>query len=427
MTHATMTAFVKAEKIGSINVGHLDENGHQAKDTAPRIVSWWSLCCTVLLGPVFAGLLDACRRRYSCVDAPLVWTVGMTNQQLGSAYEAALQRISSWCARHGYDPLLDVTVTEGDGIKFDAHWGNAVLAFFKAWLRRRGVSETLISLLAMLICVVGKTFSGIWFIVSHVMASGVPWTTLANTLVNGAIVSRACWCMSVWLGIITPDDVDLPFTVFVAGDDLLIVHVKGICEHQQFKQLLEESGFEYELCSRNYPNLNKSSYNSGFFWPFKHADGSTRLCWGPMLGRTFSRFGYAEKDTRRLVKNLLRCAALSLADIGMHVPFVRVIAEHCLHLTTGCKPMEERFIHPDAIMGSEPLSVAEFDHPWHGSTWSMLEDIYGLTKQDEQDFRARLSKVSQLPFRVGERDLVEQVCSAELYGLQSSFPVFFRL
>jgi len=313
-------------------------------------------------------------------------------------------------------------VTEGDGDKFDGHHSEESKDCYISMCKEMGAPERVTAGLSAQKDIRGFTRNGLTLKAGCVMASGVPNTTVENSTLNMWNIAYACFTAALAMGLVTTFACEMPFTIFVAGDDLLIVAIAGLTSHPAFTECLEKSGFEYTFLRRQGEDIVLSSYNSGLFWPCRVWDSlnqlwRTTLSWGPLIGRTLCKVGYTDKNPGKRngvkSKGYAKAAATSLLHLAGHVPILRDLALRVLELAGDVLPIYENHRHIDAIQpNTELVTMTEEQHPFFANTWTFMETVYGVGKRAVALFRERLEDVSELATQVAD-PLVTNLIQAE--------------
>jgi hypothetical protein len=98
--------------------------------------------------------------------------------------------------------------------------------------------------------------------------------------------------------------------------------------------------------------------------------------------------GWSVKPVRNLARHN-RGVALGLQRASGHVPFIREMCDHIVHITAneiGVQPDERKY----KVETTRKLDYCD-------RTWEFLDRLYGLSRQDVTDFETILRKYETFP------------------------------
>jgi hypothetical protein len=233
----------------------------------------------------------------------IVYTCGLSNQEIGDAYTRALNTLEAMCP-HGDQ----VVILEDDQSRFDLHMGEGAFHFLNQ-LYCRKMPKHVARLLRRKKVIKGKSHLDTKYSIHAMMQSGWPDTSAGDTAVNAVMKTHIHGVGRPWISIVCGDD---SVTVTLRSEIERLGGAEGIVK------AYETFGMEVEAKVSDDP-LMPEFCSSRFFW---HGDGYylipkvgkmlSKLCWdmvdrGPKQRAAWMRSIVATMDMFGQVDPLL-CA-----------------------------------------------------------------------------------------------------------------------
>jgi hypothetical protein len=194
------------------------------------------------------------------------------------------------------------------------------------------------------------------------VASGVPNTTVGNSLLNGLITK---FILSE-LGIPISDS-----AVMVRGDDMISI-VKGLTHEKaaKFKAIATSLGLRPKMKYGH--DLPQVTFCSGCFWPAQLGDQLVRV-FAPTL-KAMCKIAWTHADVpARAWRQHARGVALGLQAITSHIPIFSTYIARILELCSRSDRFTQR-----ALAASRKKYVPGSSASCTPETWSFLSARYGL-------------------------------------------------
>ena len=379
--YSASKAFIKRELLFK-----LDDQG--TYDMSPRLIQGCHELYQVHTGPWTLAMTKHMSKIWSWPESRLVYTSGMTAEELGKAFDWACETI---LLEHG-----SLVIGENDASYWDGTQGKpAIRSQCRTYELYRPPAVTM-SALRMQEETRGSTPHGVTYRAEARVKSGVGNTGCGNTLTNAKdhyhAFRKSALRHHPWLKDVPIRDqlrwVSKQVIMFLLGDDSIFF------THEGFIRVLEESmQFLVNLGLRPkfkvVRDLATAEYCSGYFWP--SADGTV---YGPKIGRLLMKNGWSRQ---REIEPLRWAKAVALGmrcDVA-HIPILRDISEKVLELTEDiqARPYREtdRFEHK---------VHARVPHKQSAEVYDFMYRIYGITKDQVDKCQELIRSVKHLPSRI---------------------------
>jgi len=295
-------------------------------------------------------------------DHIITWVSGYTTDQIGAL--AAMNANTN--DRDDHAVIDDLIMTDNDMSKFDGSVNPDLVSVARLIFRGFGMDRvrtpfgTATKLFDAGFPVRGRTPHGVRFNAGHMVASGVPYTSMMDSLISGLTTCHS-YCLTYG---VTPWQLRTPcqsmvgwhpkmriFTTFVMGDDNHIVTDRPAPGEE------EMALYGFTLSKANISKrLPETDFCSRLFWPATIVQKWDNTRWeGHVLGVKLGRYVYktfwdfklllGQQNNRTLFDAYARGVALGLAADVSWIPVVRAINARVLSLTqhlTGVKAIRDR-------------------------------------------------------------------------------------
>lgn len=296
----------------------------------------------------------------------VIYTCGLSNQQIGEAYHRALNTMQEFCL--GSDRVV---VLEDDQSRFDLHMGAGAFWFLND-LYTMKVNKTVASALRRKRDIKGRSNLGTKYSIHAMMQSGWPDTSVGDTAVNAAMKLHIHGIGRPWISIICGDD---SVTVTLESEIDRLGGAEGIVSKY------EDFGMEVEAKVSHDP-LVVEFCSSRFFW---HGNGYYLV---PKAGKMLSKLCWdmVERGPKQR-KAWMRAIVSTLEMFGQTDPLLATLATNFrTQLGAG-------------IVYKEPYN--EFKHVFRGEVDTPPEECvavyydlhYGMSSSDIRDCVTHLSEV----------------------------------
>jgi hypothetical protein len=296
----------------------------------------------------------------------IVYTCGLSNQEIGEAYHRALNTMSAFCRDND-----KVVVLEDDQSRFDLHMGDGAFHFLND-LYGMKVSRVVAKHLRRGREIRGRSNLGTKYSIHAMMQSGWPDTSVGDTAVNAAMKLHIHGVGRPWISIICGDD---SVTVTLKSEIDRLGGAEGIVARY------EEFGMEVEAKVSDDP-LVVEFCSSRFFW---HGSGYYLV---PKAGKMLSKLCWdmVERGPKQR-KAWMRAIVSTLEMFGQTDPLLKALADNFR------KQLGSGEVY------KEPYN--EFKHVFRGIVDTPPEECvavyydlhYGMSNSDISDCVTELSNV----------------------------------
>lgn len=338
------------------------------KATVPRGVYCNKEQALAIAGPVMSHIGKRIRANFSLFDRrPLIWANGCTGEELGAWTDDVMDSHPDWVCLVADQTKFESARTQGSS---DA-WVRISRQFCDDEFYREYVD------LSQNVRI--KNYAqDVQADTKYKLSSGRAETSVQTVLDNLAGVRKALGEPNTSPYHFTdPDAISTAsYCAMVNGDDDLIFMPPNFITTEEWDNAQKTLGFDA-------PAKIVPFYNSEFCrcrpWP-----SSRGTIWGVMIGRTLSRLGWYIDSGNIIDPNAI---ALGLQGGNNHVPFVRLLLKKMIEIA---RPKVAAPTNEWSLRSGEAAEPS-------GATYDMLYQVYGLTKQDEEDFAILLESVHTLP------------------------------
>lgn len=281
------------------------------EEWAPRCIINASIYVRNVLGPWMYSFAKALKRNWSVTRRPLAFESGYTSVQVGEWLHHWSQIITDGeffeIDYSRWDSSISVPLLKTTGIIY-SHFGLEGFAkkVFEQQYKLRASS------------------AGIWFEREGMVASGVPNTTVGNSLLNGLI--------TVYLFEKAGGKLGRDFAVMVRGDDMIAVVRRGLCLN--FASQAKGFGLSPKL-KRGHP-IEKVSFCSNAFYPAIHK-GKKVWAAAPTLKAMLKVAWTTSVVPLRFWASHARGVALGLIQLVNHIPIFAAYLNKVLSFATTSK------------------------------------------------------------------------------------------
>lgn len=307
-------AFIKRE----FSIRRIGDDFYEEKD--PRMIQGCPVELSIYCGPWVRKLAS----RICCKFAPLaytpselrrgcqvIYTCGLTGEQIGQAYCDAIALIESQL-----DDDDRIVIIEDDQSRFDMHLGVGAFSVLNS-VYRRVFNRHVANALKRSKNSKGRTALGTKFKVPYTMQSGWPDTSCADTLCNMILKYYIHRYGAYWVSIINGDD---SVTVMSEKHFIFLGGVLGL------ERAYSEFGMDVNILVRYNPL--DTEFCSSRFYPVN--DTYVLL---PKLGRTLAKIGF-DKVQRKWKDHIpwVRGIAKTLKCYGVYDPLYKALADSILEV-----------------------------------------------------------------------------------------------
>ena len=405
--------FVKIESLAKSTTSAMEKLN-------PRAIQSGSAEHNILTGPFFKSLSLYIKSKWSVNnDNGPMYTSGATAEQIGGVM-------------HRMSQIKDLHAMEGDFARFDSTIHRQLLSIMAAVYARMGADRSTMNAIRAGIFTEGRTSSNIRYKVDGGRKSGDHDTSVGNTMLQ-CLAFMFIYCyhidakeQSIPESLHTQlkrddpkalqelhDNVDItitstiplvkfyttPNTLFykyqwmmlALGDDNLTASTKELAS-VPVKQYLLLLGLELEPKYMDSSNFDTAaSFCSAICLPAVDADGNTVHVLSTPIGRSYVKSGWnVDVVTSVPPDSYARSSYLCNEVSTNHIPFVRKYWQRVGDLTAnvaGTKHFKREIHKATTIQKYYPCEL----------TWSVVEQRYGLTREDEDEYETLLSGVVKLP------------------------------
>jgi len=234
----------------------------------------------------------------------IIYTCGMTGQQLGKEVQRAIDRAGEQCIK-----------AETDASTFDGSMSLELLSLPMFAYQMLGIDETAVELLYKEMETKGRTRGGsrYWYVGRRNSGDGDTscGNSATNALTHKFLLHRT--------GMFIEND----STIFVLGDDnLMILRPSESYEEDAFRKALETGLTKFGMIPKM-EIREQFEFCSGLFYPV-NLEGERTLVWGPKIGRILYKTGFVKKETS--LKNMKREIVGTFKGLQLtigHIPILR--------------------------------------------------------------------------------------------------------
>jgi len=354
-------------------------------DFTPRMIQSSSAEHCVRTGPFAHAFAKRLVDIWNGDTFPICYAATRTGEGLGHLMQMAAIEAGVACADEGDYARYDTTIHERF-LNTEAHI-----------YQLAGASRDATNAFAEDTYTEGEDKWGNKYCVAGTRSSGRQNTSCGNSVLQGLVKTfNICYthCQLVDADVMDVDPIDIleshKIKVFVMGDDGLDIGTSFLDQVPQV-DLNAKLGLVLELQPHRGPDaMMKCSFLSCRLWPV--VGGNWVLA--PKIGRVLAKFGYYVNPPPNMDETrLVRADVLSRWNDCSFVPFIGELLKRCRTLTESVRP------HYTADMKRSRLHnpVVAREHMPSDETYSMLEAVYGLTRDDEKQYVALLSRATTLP------------------------------
>jgi hypothetical protein len=380
--------FVKTESLPKSDVASMEKS---VLKVSPRLIQGATDMFNVVVAPFIQAFSKRLAKMWSVGSASgLMYTSGASATAIGDAYKVATER----CAIPAY--------LEGDFARFDTTIHRRLLALEHLIYQMAGAPLAVLNALAASIKTHGVDKFGNKYVVDGTRHSGDPNTSCGNTMLQGLAI---IYCIAdyhfsitgVWLG---PKELCETYNlaILLLGDDNLGVSEENLWTKMDLVGRLAKLGLNLEPKTHIGPKAKyEASFCSSRFYPVANKKGEAVVILGPPIGRVASKGGWyvnppANMDMDRMVAGDARGRLMDVYGI----PFLNTMWKRCITLTNKIRPADV-FLTADqkrAIINN--FHVEDVFYP-SDETYVMIEQVYGLTRENEKEYNSLISSVKTLP------------------------------
>jgi len=350
-------AFVKVEKL-------LLARDTVVTDKAPRLIQGAVDEYNIEIGPWMYAFSKELTRIWN-KDFMFFYPSGASNETIGA-----------WAP-------TDQNYYENDFSKFDATIHHNLLEMELYVYRRFGMPTNKQKLMRKNFPTSGTTPHGVSYMVEGTRKSGDQNTSIGNTMINVLVHAYAMTLIGF------PPSQDLEsdrfrYRMIALGDDNLIVSPVVIA-HERVEKIIMDLGLVPNIVLKD--NINFVEFCSARFWP-----SETGRVLGPKIGRYLAKIGWMLRPPigeSRQAKEY-RGTLLSNVDIVNHIPILCEVTRKILDVMR-----EKRF-----IKDTEVKRYVFQPHQAVQETWTMIHDLYSISKSDVDDLLAIVARVDHLPAEI---------------------------
>lgn len=296
----------------------------------------------------------------------IVYTCGLSNQEIGQAYHRALNTMQEFC--RGSDKVV---VLEDDQSRFDLHMGAGAFWFLND-LYTMKVSKTVAKALRRKRDIKGRSNLGTKYSIHSMMQSGWPDTSVGDTAVNAAMKLHIHGVGRPWISIICGDD---SVTVTLQSEIDRLGGAEGIVTRY------EAFGMEVEAKVSDDP-LVVEFCSSRFFW---HGKGYYLV---PKAGKMLSKLCWdmVERGPKQR-KAWMRAIVSTLEMFGQTDPLLAALATNFRTQLGAGK------VHQEPYNEFKHVFRGEVDAPPEECVAVYYDLHYGMSSSDIWDCVTHLSEV----------------------------------
>lgn len=325
----------------------------KAKDKSPRQILAATPEFVVLTAPFVKQLTGLVRRKWGRHNK-IVYAPGHSAKHIAESMTQEEWEMMANVDFNGYDSAQGVTIGEMERTICSRHAApNAMLQLMQGNFETHGVSR-----------------EGVKFETPYVRNSGDPWTTLFNTVLNGALMSYV-YCRDREC-----DPRDMRVKFFAGGDDGALFYDGAQVD---FSTELGKLGFPATV--KHVAHLHEVEFLSCRLT-------ATSTGWNliPMVGKIIAKLGYSVRATTpKIAKAIALGAAQSLYASSSGCPPLRAYLDAVIHVCSGVTPIKPR--------DEEWKLTTQYTGEPTAQTWAQLWDIYGWSPALQEALVLRLSTV----------------------------------
>jgi hypothetical protein len=182
----------------------------------------------------------------------------------------------------------------------------------------------------------------------------------------------------------------------ILGDDNFIMGDAEFLDAAPLKQVMLTLGLElvpkkFTFAEHGSFAVHKATFCSSRFYPVEDT-----FVLGPCIGRVLSKAGYFVNIPKKIVPiTLVRGDALGRIGACSFIPFLNKYWSRVISITKGQKSVLTSDMKRSLAYTPRPSKMFQPD----ASTYAMVEEVYGLTRIDEEAYSALLDNVTSLPWR----------------------------
>jgi hypothetical protein len=322
-----------------------------------------------------------------------VYTSGFTADDIGR------------CVKRYNDKHPEATILEGDFDKWDSTLHERILKL-EAWVfAYSGATKKVRAAMRSAISTYGRDKFGNVFSVDGTRHSGDQYTSCGNSFLQGAAITYGCAKIdSLRIDIHGNAPLLSPRTIWekhellfpVLGDDNFIMGNSKFLTDAPLKSIMLTLGLELSPKEFTYEKYGKFAVHHATFCSSRFYPLADTFVLGPCIGRVLSKSGYYVNIPVKINPiSIVRGDALGRLSDCHFIPFLNKYWSTIIKLTKGQKAVLTDDMKKQ--MQHKPRPSALFDAD--DSTYEMIEQVYGLTKQDELNYSALLNTVTSLPYR----------------------------
>jgi hypothetical protein len=353
---------------------------------APRAIQAGTPHHNIATGPFCKSFSKRLAALWSVSNASgPMYTSGATSEDIGLMFQEAVRKLEG-----------DLGIIEGDFARFDSTIHRMFLELEADVYKYLGCSEQAFSAFLSCIGTKGRDKFGNRYSVDGGRHSGDHNTSCGNTLLQALSILFCCCFFEASRTGIMPSAIDIIAKYKIAlpclGDDNLVIGCSSFVDALPLQFLLLKLGLELEPKKYIGPNAKYlATFCSSRFYPVE--GGKTVL--GPGIGRGIVKSGwYVNPPAGVDLNRLLRADAIGRKNDCAFIPFLNLMWEKNHSLT---KDVKELYTTREMKRASlHNAHVSEHHYPCE-ETYHMIDLVYGLTKEHENDYAKLLSSVKTLP------------------------------
>lgn len=278
-----------------------------SEEWAPRCIINASIYVRVVLGPWMHSFAKSLKRCWSVTRSALAFESGYTSLQVG-------EWLRTWTAN-----IRDGEYLEVDYSRWDSSITTEMLQIAEKVYTFFGLHGFWLWVYRLQYKLKATSALGLFFSRLGMVASGVPNTTVGNSILNGMLTAFILEKAGGKLG--------RDYAVMVRGDDMIAVVRRGLC--LEFSKQTERLGLTPKM-KRGHP-VEKVTFCSNAFYPAIH-NGHNVWVAAPTL-RAMLKIAWTTSVVPFIFwRSHARGVALGLYDLTYHIPIFRAYLETVLRL-----------------------------------------------------------------------------------------------
>jgi hypothetical protein len=360
----------------------------------PRLIQSGSRHHNVVTGPFSHAFSKRLAEVWSCDnDYGPVYTSGFTADQIGT------------CVKRYIDKHPTATICEGDFDKWDSTLHERILKLEIWAFSYSGANKKVRAAMKSAVSTYGSDKFKNKFSVDGTRHSGDQYTSCGNSFLQGSTITYACAkidslrcdpCGNAPL--LSPQQIWSKYNLLfpVLGDDNFIMGDSSFLDNAPLKSVMLSLGLELSPKIFTYSQYGKFAVHHASFCSSRFYPLADTFVLGPCIGRVLSKAGYYVNIPVKISPiSIVRGDAIGRMPDCHFIPFLNKYWSTIIKLTKGEKAVLTDDMRKQLLHKPRPSALFDAD----ASTYEMIEQVYGLTRQHELDYVHLLSSVASLPYR----------------------------